>query len=86
MNACRPLSTPCCGTCHPQVSSQRDAERADIQKEIEEHNKGPDAQAAELEELIRIFEKRGITRELAEQVSTAGSSSIPGKPRVFRCR
>eukprot|EP00834_Sanchytrium_tribonematis_P005121 NODE_290_length_10614_cov_1.553590.p5 type:complete len:283 gc:universal NODE_290_length_10614_cov_1.553590:7406-8254(+) len=51
------------------VASQRDSERADIQKEIEEQNKGPEAQARELEQLTAIYIGRGLSRDLAKQVA-----------------
>lgn len=51
------------------VSSQRDAEKADIHKEIQEQLKGPAAQARELEELTQIYESRGIPYHLARQVA-----------------
>jgi VIT1/CCC1 family predicted Fe2+/Mn2+ transporter len=53
------------------VSSQRDSERADIQKEIEEQLKGPEAQARELEELSSIYVARGVPEDLARQVAVA---------------
>lgn len=59
------------------VSSQRDTEQADIAKEVEEHNKGPEAQQRELEELIAIFQDRGISRELAEQVAAQLTEQDP---------
>jgi len=49
------------------VSSQRDAERADISvqlQEIAEHPRG------ELEELTSIYMRRGLDRDLASQVAT----------------
>jgi VIT1/CCC1 family predicted Fe2+/Mn2+ transporter len=51
------------------VSSQRDAEHADIRKEIEEQLKGPEAQARELEELAQIYVSRGVPYHLAFQVA-----------------
>lgn len=51
------------------VSSQRDAEKADIHKEIQEQLKGPEAQARELDELTEIYVSRGIPRNLARQVA-----------------
>jgi VIT1/CCC1 family predicted Fe2+/Mn2+ transporter len=51
------------------VSSQRDAEHADIKKEIEEQLKGPEAQARELEELAQIYVSRGVPYHLAFQVA-----------------
>jgi VIT1/CCC1 family predicted Fe2+/Mn2+ transporter len=53
------------------VSSQRDAERADIEKEILEQLKGPEAQARELDELTQIYTERGVPQELARQVAVA---------------
>lgn len=40
------------------VSSQRDTEEADVEKEREEQRKGPAAQAHELEELTQIYVNR----------------------------
>lgn len=51
------------------VSSQRDAEKADIEKEREEQLKGPVAQARELEELAQIYVARGLPYSLARQVA-----------------
>jgi VIT1/CCC1 family predicted Fe2+/Mn2+ transporter len=48
------------------VSSQTDAEQADLARERREL---ADAPAGELEELTGIYEKRGLTRDLAEQVA-----------------
>jgi VIT1/CCC1 family predicted Fe2+/Mn2+ transporter len=48
------------------VSSQRDAERADIDKEKEELATAP---AAELTELATIYAKRGLDKELAMKVA-----------------
>jgi VIT1/CCC1 family predicted Fe2+/Mn2+ transporter len=48
------------------VSSQRDAERADIAKESAELEEAPDA---ELHELAGIYVRRGLERELAMQVA-----------------
>lgn len=48
------------------VSSQTDAERADLAREKKELAETPEA---ELEELTRIYEGRGLTRDLAEQVA-----------------
>ena len=48
------------------VSSQTDAEQADLAREKKELAETPEA---ELEELTRIYEGRGLTRDLAEQVA-----------------
>lgn len=48
------------------VSSQTDAERADLARETKELAETPEA---ELEELTRIYEKRGLSRDLAGQVA-----------------
>lgn len=48
------------------VSSQTDAEQADLAREKKELAETPDA---ELEELTRIYQARGLTRDLAEQVA-----------------
>jgi VIT1/CCC1 family predicted Fe2+/Mn2+ transporter len=50
------------------VSSQRDAERADILKEEAEQLRGPAAQQRELDELAHIYEARGLPPALALQV------------------
>ena len=49
------------------VSSQRDAERADVEREKGELAAEPEA---ELRELAGIYEKRGLTRALALEVAT----------------
>lgn len=51
------------------VSSQRDTELADIEKERQEQAKGPEARAKELEELAGIYMERGLSPELARQVA-----------------
>lgn len=48
------------------VSSQRDTERAAVAKEIEELRTDPDG---EFEELIGLFQARGLSRETATQVA-----------------
>lgn len=48
------------------VSSQTDAEKADLERERRELAETPEA---ELEELTRIYEKRGLSRDLAEKVA-----------------
>ena len=48
------------------VSSQSDSERADRAREAEELATQPDA---EREELVGIYQKRGLERDLAEQVA-----------------
>ncbi len=48
------------------VSSQTDAERADIARETRELAETPEA---ELEELTRIYVDRGLDRDLAEKVA-----------------
>ncbi|WP_210506310.1 VIT family protein [Naasia sp. SYSU D00057] len=48
------------------VSSQRDAERAMLEKERRELAEDPEA---ELEELTRIYEGKGLSRETAERVA-----------------
>jgi VIT1/CCC1 family predicted Fe2+/Mn2+ transporter len=56
------------------VSSQSDVENADRQTEIAELAANPDA---ELEELTRIYQGRGVPRELAEQVAVALHANDP---------
>ena len=51
------------------VSTQRDSEKADIQKEIDEHAKGPESRQRELEELADIYVNRGLSAPLARQVA-----------------
>src|SRR5437773_10522085 len=48
------------------VSSQRDAERADVEREKEELAGQPQA---EMKELAMIYVKRGLTKELATKVA-----------------
>jgi VIT1/CCC1 family predicted Fe2+/Mn2+ transporter len=50
------------------VSSQRDAEKADVEREKEELANAPEA---ELKELATIYVKRGLDRQLAMKVATA---------------
>jgi VIT1/CCC1 family predicted Fe2+/Mn2+ transporter len=54
------------------VSSQRDSEHADIERERAELATSPKAEFAEL---CRIYEKRGLSRELARQVALELSAS-----------
>lgn len=51
------------------VSSQKDAELADLKRERDEFLKGPGHQKAELEELVAIYINRGLRPELARQVA-----------------
>lgn len=51
------------------VYGQRDTEEADLQKERNEHAKGPEARARELEELTQIYVSRGLTYRLANEVA-----------------
>ena len=48
------------------VSSQKDTEEADVEKERAQLEKGPEA---ELEELAQIYVGRGLDYDLAKQVS-----------------
>jgi VIT1/CCC1 family predicted Fe2+/Mn2+ transporter len=50
------------------VSSQRDAEEADLRLEATELSKDP---SGELRELARIYERRGLPADLATQVAVA---------------
>jgi VIT1/CCC1 family predicted Fe2+/Mn2+ transporter len=50
------------------VSSQRDAERADLRLEQRELSRDPEG---ELRELALIYERRGVPRDLAREVATA---------------
>jgi VIT1/CCC1 family predicted Fe2+/Mn2+ transporter len=56
------------------VSSQLDTERADIAREMRELARAPDA---ELDELTDIYERRGLSRELAREVACELSSRDP---------
>lgn len=55
------------------VYSQRDSERADIEREIAEQNKGPESRESELIELQNIYIHRGLhentARTVAEQLT-----------------
>ena len=51
------------------VSSQRDAERADIEQERKEQLLGPTAQLRELDELTQIYVGRGLPYDLARAVA-----------------
>lgn len=50
------------------VSSQRDTETSDIERERAEHQKGPEVLKREIEELVRIYMARGLSRKLAKKV------------------
>lgn len=50
------------------VSSQRDTEAADVEKERVEQAKGPAARARELDELVQIYIERGLDFDLARKV------------------
>ncbi|DBB00345.1 TPA: hypothetical protein ACH3X3_011749 [Trebouxia sp. C0006] len=52
------------------VASQKDSEKADIEKEKQMQAKGPAARQHELEELAAIYESRGLSQALAKQVAT----------------
>lgn len=51
------------------VYGQRDCEEADLKKERDEHAKGPEAVAKELEELTQIYVARGLSYCLAKEVA-----------------
>ncbi|PNH11207.1 Fe(2+)/Mn(2+) transporter pcl1 [Tetrabaena socialis] len=51
------------------VSSQRDTEEADVEKERVQQTKGPEARACELQELTMIYVGRGLDPDLARQVA-----------------
>ena len=56
------------------VSSQRDTERADLERERAELHSDPDIELAELEQ---IYERRGLSAELANQVAVELSRVDP---------
>jgi vacuolar iron transporter family protein len=56
------------------VGSQRDSERADIAKETEELATAPEA---ELKELTKIYQSRGLTHELAHEVAVQLTAHDP---------
>ncbi|WP_018297662.1 VIT1/CCC1 transporter family protein [Corynebacterium lubricantis] len=56
------------------VSSQRDAENAIIEKEKRLHSEDPDG---EFEVLVQEYEKKGISRETAEQVAREATAHNP---------
>ena len=53
------------------VASQRDTEQADIDKEREALNSGPQVRQMELEELTQIYVQRGLNDRLAREVAVA---------------
>jgi VIT1/CCC1 family predicted Fe2+/Mn2+ transporter len=57
-----------CGE-YVSVSSQKDAEEADLEKEREEHLKGPLHRQRELEELRDIYIEKGLSAKLATEVA-----------------
>jgi len=71
-----------CGE-YVSVSSQRDAEKADLVREANEFQKGPAFVAQELEELTSIYIAKGLRPELARQVATElHSASVEDIVRV----
>jgi VIT1/CCC1 family predicted Fe2+/Mn2+ transporter len=66
---CRYLCAVACGE-YISVSSQRDTEEADVEKEREEQRKGPAARAHELEELTQIYCNRCVDRNRISCVPT----------------
>lgn len=57
------------------VSSQRDAEQADIIAEAQEQEKGDAARARELQELTDINKARGLSHDLASKVASELSAN-----------
>ncbi|CAM6084991.1 unnamed protein product [Calypogeia fissa] len=63
------------GTCSMAIGeyasyyTQHDSEKASIEKERQQHAKGADAQAQELEQLAEIYVARGLPYYLAKQVA-----------------
>mmetsp|Transcript_22167 Transcript_22167/g.37881 ORF Transcript_22167/g.37881 Transcript_22167/m.37881 type:complete len:272 (+) Transcript_22167:45-860(+) len=51
------------------VAGQFDAEMADIQKERDTQDAGPEARAHELDELTMIYVNRGLSQQLSRQVA-----------------
>ena len=49
------------------VSSQKDTEEADVEKERQQQEKGPETRRYELEELAQIYVCRGLEYPLAKQ-------------------
>jgi len=64
------------------VSSQTDSYQADIKKEIDEHNKGPEARRRELDELVDIYIERGLSPTLARTVAIELSKDDPVRAHV----
>ena len=59
------------------VYSQRDSEEADIQRERDEHAKGPEARKEELQELTHIYVDRGLDDDLAHRVAVQLTARDP---------
>lgn len=51
------------------VASQKDTEEADVEKERQQQEKGPEAREHELEELAQIYVGRGCPYSLAREVT-----------------
>jgi len=64
------------------VSSARDSQQADLQKEREEQLKSPEAAARELEELTQIYVDRGLSEDLARQVALELSKDLDSTVRA----
>ncbi len=54
---------------YTSVKSQHDSEKADVEREIEEQQKGQKEQTRELVELAMIWHNRGLPPSLALRVS-----------------
>ncbi len=55
---------------YTSVQSQRESERADVQREIDEQEKGPMERKMELIELAKIWRSRGLSPRLACEVGS----------------
>ena len=66
------------------VSQQADTERADVEKERQAQEAGPEVRAHELEELKDIWVGRGLTEELAQEVAEqlTAHDAVRGAARV----
>lgn len=59
------------------VYSQKDSEEADLQRERDEHAKGPEARGQELRELTDIYVDRGLDDDLAHRVAVQLTANDP---------
>ena len=65
------------------VASQKDTELADVEKERQQQEAGPQTRAYELEELAQIYVSRGLDYDLAKKARASTTVNIRRWPRAL---